>query len=109
MATYKILGQSAPSAASEATLYTAPSSGATIGSSIVVANRSGSADTFRIRVAASGESAASDKQYLAYGVSVSANSVITMTLGVTLGSSEKVYVYSTNGTTSFNLFGQEIA
>ncbi len=48
MATYKVLAQSAPSATTNTTLYTA--SNATIVSTLNVANTGGAADTIRIAV-----------------------------------------------------------
>jgi hypothetical protein len=46
--TYKVLGQSNPSATTATTLYTVPSATSTIVSTITVANLAGSAATFRI-------------------------------------------------------------
>lgn len=104
--TYKILGQSNPVAATLTDLYTVPAVTSTIVSTIVICNR-GAATAFRISVAIAGAADALP-QYLFYDVAIAANSTITATLGVTLATTDKVRVYATLATLSFNLFGTEI-
>lgn len=106
--TYKVLGQSAPSATTATTLYTVPSATQTIISSINVVNTGGSTDTIRIAIRPAGASLAS-QHYIIYGLSLSAGSTFTYTSGVTLGTTDVITVYSTTGTSSFNAFGSEIA
>lgn len=48
--TLKVLGQSAPGAASQTTLYTVPAATSTVVSSIVVCNRSATPTSFRVAV-----------------------------------------------------------
>ena len=57
-ATYKVLGQSAPSATTETTLYTVPSSTSSIVSTITVCNRDTASGTFRIAIRPAGASLA---------------------------------------------------
>ena len=104
MATYKVLAQSAPSAASATTLYTATN--ATIVSTLNVANTGGAADIIRIAVRPAGATLA-DLHYLVYGVQVPPGAVFTFTGGVTLANTDVITVYSTTGTSSFSAFGSE--
>lgn len=107
--TYKVLGQSAPSAATATSLYTCPSLTQTIISTINVVNTAASAaDTIRIAVRPDGATLA-NQHYIVYGVSLSAGATFTYTGGITVDASDVITVYSANGTSSFNAFGSEIA
>lgn len=106
--TYKILGQSAPSATTSTDLYTVPASTETIVSSIVVANRSTSAATYRISVSANG-AALANEQYLVYDATIAGSETVALTLGVTLDATDKIRVYGSTANLSFNAFGTEIA
>jgi glucose-6-phosphate dehydrogenase assembly protein OpcA len=106
---YKVMGQSAPASGNYSTaLYTVPSNTSTILSTVVVANRSSSPDTFRIRVAVANASA-DNKQYNAYDVQIAGNSVANITIGMTLGATDVVYAGSAGGNLSFNAYGSEIS
>jgi hypothetical protein len=105
--TYKVLGQSNPSATTATTLYTVPSSTEAVISSITVCNQT-TAGTYRIAVRPDGETLAS-KHYIAYDVSIGANDNHTYTIGMTLNASDIVTVYASSASQSFNLFGSEIA
>jgi glucose-6-phosphate dehydrogenase assembly protein OpcA len=105
--TYKVLGQSSPSAASLTTAYTVPSATAAVVSTITVANRSATATAFRIAVRPGGASIA-DEHYVAYDVALSGNSVVALTLGLTLATTDVVSVYATLATLSFGVYGTEI-
>ena len=102
----KILGQSDPAATTVTTLYTVPDKTMTTVSSIVAANRSGSAITFRLSVHVEGASA-DDKQYLYYDKSVAANDSLTIVIGITLNQTDVVKVYTSAVNMSFNMFGCE--
>jgi hypothetical protein len=107
--TYKVLGQSAPSAATATTLYTVPAATQTIISTINVVNTAASAaDAIRIAVRPDGASLA-NQHYIVYGVSLSAGATFTYSGGITIDATDVITVYSTNGTSSFNAFGSEIA
>jgi hypothetical protein len=107
--TYKVLGQSAPSAATATTLYTVPAATQTIISTINVVNTAASvADAIRIAVRPDGAVLA-NQHYIVYGVSLSAGATFTYTGGITIDATDVITVYSTNGTSSFNAFGSEIA
>ena len=105
---YKVLAQSNPSATTATTLYTVPASSAAVISTITICNQAASAASYRIAVRPAGATLA-NQHYIVYGVSLSAGATFTYTGGVTLATTDVVTVYSTNGTTSFNAFGSEIA
>ena len=102
----KVLGQLDPSATTTTTLYTVPDKTMTTVSSIVAANRTGSAITFRLSVHVEGASA-DDKQYLYYDKSIAANDSLTIVIGITLNQTDVVKVYTSAVNMSFNMFGCE--
>lgn len=104
MPTYKVLAQSAPSAASASTLYTATS--ATIVSTLNVANIGGTQDTIRIAVRPAGATLA-NQHYIAYGVPLAAGAVFSIQGGLTLANTDVITVYTTTGNSVFSAFGSE--
>jgi hypothetical protein len=104
MPTYKVLGQSAPSAATATTLLTASS--ATIISTLNVSNVGGTQDTIRIAVRPAGASLA-NQHYIAFGVPLASGSVFSLQGGITLANTDVVTVYSTSGGSSFSAFGSD--
>lgn len=105
--TYKTLGQSNPSATTLTDLYTVPALTQTIVSTITVANRSAVATKFRLSIAIAG-AADTNAQYYAYDADIAANQVITLTLGIGMQATDKIRVYATAATLSFNATGVEI-
>ena len=105
--TYKVLGQSAPSATSDTTLYTVPAATSAVISTLVVANR-GVSTTFRIAIRPLGATIANE-HYIAYDSAVAAGDAIYLTLGITLQATDVVTVYAGTASLSFSLFGSEIA
>ena len=106
--TYKVLGQVAPTAAAATTLYTVPGATQAIVSTINVVNTGGASDTVRIAIRIAGATLAVE-DYIVYDLALSPTATFTYTSGVTLAATDVVTVYSTNGTSSFNAFGSEIA
>ena len=106
--TYKVLGQSNPSATTATTLYTVPSVTQTVVSTITVCNQAATAATYRIAVRVGGAALAAT-QYVAYDVSLPANATDTLTLGLTLGAADIITVYASTATMSFSAFGSEIS
>jgi len=106
--TYKVLGQSAPSATTATTLYTAPASTQTVVSTIVVANRVTSNATFRIAIRPGGATLA-NSHYIAYDITVGASDSTALTLGVTLGATDVITVYASTANLTFTAFGSEIS
>jgi hypothetical protein len=106
--TYKVLGQSNPSATTATTLYTVPSATQTVVSTVTICNQAATAATYRIAVRVAG-AALSASQYIAYDVSLPANASDTLTLGITLNATDVITVYSSTATMSFGAFGSEIS
>lgn len=106
--TYKVLGQSNPSATTATTLYTVPSSTKAVVSTITVCNQAASAATFRVAVRPDAETLAA-KHYVAYDSTVAANDTTAFTLGITLDAADVITVYASTATVSFNAFGSEIS
>ena len=102
----KVLGQLDPSATTVTILYTVPDMTQTTISSIVAANRTGSAITFRLSVHVAG-AGADDKQYLYYDKSVAANDSFAIVIGITLNQADVLKVYTSAVNMSFNVFGCE--
>ena len=107
--TYKVLGQSAPTAATATSLYTVRSVTEAVISTInVVSTHASTADVIRIAVRPNGATLANE-HYIVYEVSLAAGSTFTYTGGITVDATDVITVYSTNGTSSFSAFGSEIA
>jgi hypothetical protein len=105
--TRKILGQSNPGAASLTDAYTVPASTQVVGSSIVICNRSATPTSFRVSVAVGGATD-DNKQYLYYDLPIAGNDTFIATIGFTLGAADKIRVYATLATLTFNIFGVEL-
>lgn len=106
--TYKVLGQSNPSATTATTLYTVPSATQAIVSTIAVANTGATSATFRIAIRVAGATLATS-QYIAYDTAITANNSTMLTLGISLGAADVITVYSSNANLVFSAFGTEIA
>ena len=106
--TYKVLGQSNPSATTATTLYTVPASTQAVVSTIVIANLTATAATFRIAVRVAGATLA-NSQYVAYDITVGASDSTALTLGVTLNATDVVTVYASTANLTFTAFGSEIS
>ena len=104
---YKVLGQSNPSATTLTTLYTVPAATEAVISTIVIANLTASAATFRIAVRPNGASIA-NSQYIAYNITVGASDSTALTLGITIDATDVVSVYASTADLTFTAFGSEI-
>jgi hypothetical protein len=104
---YKVLGQSSPSATTDTNVYTVPASTQTVISSIVICNRSASSSSFRIAIRPNGATVA-NQHYIAYDAPISANDIISLTLGITMDAADVVTVYSGSSNLSFSIFGSEV-
>jgi len=105
--TYKVLAQSNPSATTATTLYTVAASTSAVVSSIVIANLSSSATTYRVAVRPAGETLA-NKHYIAFDSALPANDSTILTIGVTLAATDVVTVYAGSASVAFSLYGCEI-
>lgn len=104
---YKVLGQTAPSATTDTTLYTVPASTQAVISTVSVCNRGTAAATFRIAVRPDGASIA-NQHYVAYDVTVDGNATVPWTIGITLGDTDVITVRGSTANLSFSAFGSEI-
>jgi hypothetical protein len=104
---YKVLGQSAPAAATLTTLYTVPASTQAVCSTLVVGNRGVSA-TYRIAIRPGGASIA-NQHYIVFDAAVNQYDSAFFTLGISLAAGDVVSVYASTADVSFSLFGAEIA
>ena len=105
----KVLGQASLTAETDTNVYTVPASTSAVISTIVLANRAGSATTFRLAVRPNGATLANE-HYVAYDVPIAANDSTTLTLGVTMDAADVLTAYSGAGSSvSVNVFGTEIS
>ena len=105
---YKVLAQSAPSAATATDVYTVGSGVETVISTIIIANRAATAGSFRLSVRPNGGTQ-TNAMYCAYDVPVAANDSTTLTLGITLDAADVITVYCSSADMSINIFGTEIS
>jgi len=105
--TYKVLGQSAPTANTATTLYTVPSANAAVCSSMTICNTSGGNANVSVQVAVA-NAASSSSQYLVFQNTLVNRDTLFMTLGVTLAATDVVRIESTAGNVAFQLYGSEI-
>jgi hypothetical protein len=95
-----------PVAATNTTIYTAPSQGAMLGR-ILVANRSGTT-SFRIFLVASGDTVGNHNA-IAYDIAIQANDTVNFPVGAGLASGDFIVVYATLATLTFTPVGIEFA
>ena len=105
--TYKVLGQSAPSATTNTDLYTVPSATSAVCSTLAICNR-GASTAFRVAVRPAGASIA-NQHYIVYDNYVNQYDTVFLTLGVTLAATDVVTIYAGAANLSFSLFGSEIS
>jgi len=105
---YKVLAQSAPSAATATDVYTVGSGVETVISTIIIANRAATAGTFRLSVRPNGGTQ-TNAMYCAYDVPVAANDSTTLTLGLTVDAADVITAYCSSADMSINIFGTEIS
>jgi hypothetical protein len=106
---YKILGQVAPSAGSLTTMYTVPNASGNYAviSTITICNQVSTSNTYRINIRKNGDTAAQNKQYIAYDTTIAGNDLVALTLGITMGPGDTLNVYGTAGSIIFNCYGVE--
>ena len=104
---YKVLGQSAPLATTETTLYTVPASTQVVCSTLSVCNRGATDNTFRVRIRIN-NAADANSQFVIYDAPVGAYDTLLLTFGATLGAGDVVRVYGSTANLTFQLFGSEI-
>ena len=107
--TYKIIAQSAPSATTETVIYTVPNSTSTVISTLTVCNQAATPATYRIAIRPAADSTTAAKHWIIYGATIDGSDSTMLTTGTTLAAGDKVIVYASSATMSFNLSGMEIA
>lgn len=107
--TYKVLAQSAPSTASNTSIYTVPSSTSTVVSTVTVCNRSASSVQYRIAVKPTAGTTLANEHYIAYNATVAAYDTVCLTLGLTLAENNNLVVFAGSNTLTFNVFGSEVS
>jgi hypothetical protein len=106
---YKVLAQNAPSATTETTLYTVPSSTSAVVSTIAITNQAGTSGTYRIAVRPAADATTAAKHWIVYGATVGASDSIMLTLGITLAAGDLIRVYASSASMSFSAFGSELS
>ena len=105
---FKVLGQSAPSATTDTDLYTVPSATEAVVSSIIIANRDASDATFNIAIRPNGASIANE-HYIAKNITVGASDSTVLTIGVTMDAADVLTVQASTGNLTFSAYGSETA
>lgn len=105
--TYKVLGQVNPAATTLTTLYTVPSATQAVASTLSICNQ-GVSTTVRVAIRPAG-AVIDPKHYIVYDTVLSQSDSLFLTIGVSLGTTDVVSVYSGTSTVSFNLYGTEVA
>ena len=107
--TYKVLGQSAPSANTDTNIYTVPSGTQAVISTISVCNLTQGELLYRIAVRPNGATL-SNEHYIAYDAKAAGNDGTFITVGVTVDAGDVITVRSSSsGNIAFNVYGSEIA
>jgi len=105
---FKVLGQSNPTAFTNTTLYTVPDATQAVISTITIANANTNTNAnYSIAIRPAGETLAA-RHFITNNNVVQSLDSIGLTLGLTLGNTDVVTVYSSNPNVSFGIFGSEI-
>jgi hypothetical protein len=104
---YKVLGQINPTANTQTTLYTVPAATSTIVSTVSICNLANTATSFSLAVQPIGASLVS-KHYINFNTPLPANDTITLTIGMTLATTDVISANAASSSVSFNAFGSEI-
>lgn len=106
MAEVYINPQSRPAAATTTDLYTVPASTRTLISTAAIANDAATSATVRLTVAPLGAADAT-VQRVVPDATIAANTVVGLTLGITLKATDVVRCRSSSGSVNFHLYGVE--
>ena len=106
--TYKVLGQLAATANTEANVYVVPSATSTVISTVTICNRSAAPTTYRLNVKVA-NAATANAQFIAFDAVAPGNDTVFLTLGLTLGAGDVFAANCAASTVSISAFGSEIA
>ena len=104
---YKVLGQSNPAANTATTLYTVPAATSTIVSTLSICNQAATGGTVKVAIRPAGATLTT-QHYLAFDTPVPANDMLSLTLGLTLATTDVVTVNASSALISFHAYGSEI-
>lgn len=104
---YKVIAQSAPSAATSTTLYTVPSSTEVVLSYVAVCNRSATPTTYRLGIDVDGAGDGTT-DYQHYDTPIGGNETHYVMRGATADASDLIRCYATLATLTFTACGQVI-
>jgi hypothetical protein len=105
--TYKVLGQMATTANTLATVYTVPSATQSVLSTVTICNTNNANANIRLAVCPA-NATTENKHYVVYDNQLRNNDTLTLTLGVTLATTDTVRAYANLANVSVNVFGSEI-
>lgn len=105
--TYKVLGQSVPTANVLTDIYTVPVNTQTIIKSITICNQTNDGVTFSISIAKDGESD-DPKQYIYWDIFLNISDTFLTEMNIGIDAGDVVRIKTTDSPVSFNLFGVEI-
>ena len=106
--TYKVLGQINPAANTTTTIYVVPGLTSVIISTVAICNQSTSATTFSIMVQPA-NAVLAPKHYINYNTPLPANDTITLTIGITMATTDVLAGSAASSLVSFSAFGSEIS
>ena len=107
MATYKILGQSNPSATTETTLYTTTAGSSAVISNLTICNQTSTSATFRVALRPAADGTTTAKHWVIYGSTVPGSDATLIKPGWTLAAGDKIQIYASTATLSFTVTGSE--
>jgi len=105
--TFKVLGQRLSSAGAFLDIYAPPSGNSAIISAVNICNQSIGTSTFRLAVRPANASL-SGLHYLAFDTPVTANDSLTLSMGMTLATTDTITVQANTSNVSFSIFGSEL-
>jgi hypothetical protein len=87
-------------------LYTVPSGGQTVCSTLTISNPNTSSTNYRVAVLPEGETL-NIKHFIAFDHTIAANATTALTFGLTLKAGDSILVSSDSGNVGFSVFGSE--
>lgn len=105
---YKVLAQSAPSATTNTDILTVGAGKSVVASTLSVCNRGTTAATYRVAVRPTG-TALANQHYMIFDASIMPKDTVTLSVGITMATTDVLTVYASSANLSFSLFGAEIS